>query len=512
MGAGQISFGPFLLDRGAQTLLSGGKPVALGQRAFALLDALAGSDGPVEKAALIEAAWPGTIVEDGNLTVQIAALRKALGSRPDGQEWIVTVPRVGYRLLRGRALTTEPVDAEQPVRMPSIAVLPFQNMSGYVEQDYFADGVVEDIITALSRFRTFAVTSRNSSFAYKGRALDVRQIGRELGARYVLEGSVRRAGKRLRITAQLIDSASGSHLWAENFDGVVDDVFDVQDTITQGVAAIVEPMLKRAEIERARSKPPSDLDAYDLYLQALSIALVPDAVSNARTVELIERSLAIDPDFAPAMAVAATAYLARFDRQLPGVTEADRLRGVGHARAALAAAGNDANVRAVAGLALMTLAHEFDTGIIALRQAVAENPNNINLLGYAGIGALHAGTLEEAETWLLRAMSFNTRDLGEHWNLGGMAHIRMVQGRFEEALDWATRSHAVNSQNHSVHWMLAAANAYLGRMDEAVRWREALQRLHPGVTLSRIQRGQLLRDPRRIEVIVEGLRLAGLPE
>jgi DNA-binding winged helix-turn-helix (wHTH) protein len=170
------SFGPFTLDHG--TLLRDGKPVPLGQRAFALLEALVAADGPVDKATLIEAAWPGTIVEEGNLTVQIAALRKALGPRPDGQEWIVTVPRVRYRLLRDMP-TTERTAAQLS---PSLAVLPFQNMSGDPEQEYFADGIVEDIITSLSRFKTFTVVSRNSSFVYKGRAVDARMAASELGA------------------------------------------------------------------------------------------------------------------------------------------------------------------------------------------------------------------------------------------------------------------------------------------------------------------------------------------
>jgi DNA-binding winged helix-turn-helix (wHTH) protein len=189
MAAEPISFGPFVLDRGMATLLSGGKPVAIGHRAYALLEALAAVDGPVDKATLIEAAWPGTIVEDGNLTVQIAALRKALGARPDGQQWIVTVPRVGYRLVKDQRAVTAEVSG-----IPTIAVLPFQNLSGDPAQDYFADGVVEDIITALSRFRSFAVIARNSTFAYKGRAVDVRELARALGVAYVLQGSLRRGG------------------------------------------------------------------------------------------------------------------------------------------------------------------------------------------------------------------------------------------------------------------------------------------------------------------------------
>lgn len=199
------SFGPFVLDAGRGLLQRDGKSVAIGQRGRALLEALLDAEGgTVTKADLMDRAWPGTIVEEGNLTVQIAALRKSLGTAPDGQEWIATVPRQGYRLIRPASAARE-ADAVLSAK-PALAVLPFANLSGDPDQDWFADGVVEDIITALSRFRSFAAIARNSSFVYKGRAVDIRQVAKELGVRYVLEGSVRRAGDRLRITAQLVEA------------------------------------------------------------------------------------------------------------------------------------------------------------------------------------------------------------------------------------------------------------------------------------------------------------------
>ena len=256
-GGGLISFGPFVLDRGAQALLSGGRPVALGQRGYALLDALARADGNLSKTALMDAAWPGTIVEEGNLTVQIAALRKALGTRPDGSEWIVTVPRVGYRLVRSG-------EASHPdAGIPAMIVLPFHNLGGDPEQDYFADGIVDDLITALSRFTSFAVMGRSASFALKGRAADVPQLAAELGVRYVLEGSVRRARDRLRITAQLADGTSGAPLWAQQFDGTTEDVFEFQDRIVESIVGIVEPRIQRsATWSRAASDSPPSYDGY----------------------------------------------------------------------------------------------------------------------------------------------------------------------------------------------------------------------------------------------------------
>jgi TolB-like protein len=383
-----VKFGPFAFNHSNGTLTRDGKHVSLGGRSAALLRALLDANGSVvSKAGLMERVWPGTVVEDGNLTVQVAALRKALGQRADNSDWIVTIARTGYRLW------TE--DAEAPpeavLPLPSLAVLPFHNLSGDTAQDYFADGIVDDLITALSRFKTFVVMSRNSSFVYKGRAVDVREIGRELGVRYVLEGSIRRSGSRLRVTAQLVDAATGGHLWAQNYDGALEDVFDMQDRITESVVSIVEPMVKRAEIERTRLKPPTSLDAYDLYLEALGLVMATEPGAAMRAIELIERSLALDPDFPPAIAIAAIAHASSYDRQVPGATEETRRKGLEYGRAALAVAGNDANTRAMAGTAVLLLGSDHGPGMAAIRQATAQNPNSVNVLTHAGVGSFWGG-------------------------------------------------------------------------------------------------------------------------
>jgi TolB-like protein/Flp pilus assembly protein TadD len=505
-----VTFGPFAFNRRNGTLTRDGKHVALGGRSSALLTALLDANGAVvSKADLMERVWPGVSVEEGNLTVQIAALRKALGQRADKSDWIVTVARIGYRLSAE--------DAEQPREsssgLPSLAVLPFHNLSGDATQDYFADGIVDDLITALSRFKTFAVISRNSSFVYKGRAVDVREIGSELGVRYVLEGSIRRSGSRLRVTAQLVDTETAGHLWAQNYDGAVEDVFDMQDRITESVVSIVEPMVKRAEIERTRLKPPTSLDAYDLYLQAMALVLTTEPGATLRDVDLIERSLAHDPNFPPAIAIATIAYTSLYDRQMPGATEETRRKGLEYARAALAIAGSDANIRVTGGIAVIMLGGEYESGLAAIRQATAENPNSVNVLGYAGVGTLWASEVEEAEGYFLRALRLNPNDHSSQWALTRMAHIRILQGRFEEALDWASRAYAVSPTNAIAHSMLAAANAFLGRREDAARWAEALRRVSPETTSASIRRGhRMMRDQRQVEVIVEGLRLAGMPE
>jgi len=395
---------------------------------------------------------------------------------------------------------------------PSLAVLPFQNMSGDSEQEYFADGIVEDIITALSRFRSFSVIARNSSFVYKGRAIDVRQAAKELGVRYVLEGSVRRAGQRLRITAQLVEAESGAHLWAQNFDGMVEDVFDVQDRITESVVAIVEPRVTRAEIERARRKHPDSLDAYDLYLQALPGVYVIQTEANANAIRLLEQAIALDPGFAPAVALAGVAHLARFAMQLPGASESDIATCVRYARAALAIGSDDPAVLGNCGFLLVEIGEQYEEGFALLKRALRENPNSVSALTNMGIGCLMGGDLDEGVTYLERAIRLNPNDIGTHWQLTGIAHFRMAQGRYEEALEIANRSLGINGTYDATYWMLIAANAYLGRMEDARRHRAALQAITPGINLARIRRGQIFRYPHRIDVLIEGMRMAGMPE
>jgi adenylate cyclase len=391
-------------------------------------------------------------------------------------------------------------------------VLPFQNIGGDAEQDYFADGVVEDIIIALSRFKSFAVIARNSSFVYKGRSIDVREAARELGVRYVLSGSVRRAGQRLRIGAELVDGVSGTHLWGRQFDGDLNEVFAFQDAITESVAAIVEPQVRRAEIERARRERPDSIEAYDLYLRALPDVFATRAGANARALELLKEALAIDSSFAPALAMLSAGYMLRYAMQLPGVTAEDAPLSVGYARQALALRTENPEALAMCGFVLLQCGYHYDEGLAVLRHALAENPNNATALTQAGIGCLLGGDLEEGESYLQRALRLNPNEFGTHWLLTGIAHIRMAQGRYDEAVEVATRSLALNDGYDATYWMLIAGNALAGRMAEAKRALEGLNAISPGVTLSQIRRGQAARDPRRIEVLIEGMRLAGMPE
>jgi TolB-like protein len=499
------SFGPFVLDAG-RGLLRNGKSIAVGQRGLALLKALLDAGGGVvTKADLMERAWPGTIVEEGNLTVQIAALRKSLGTTHDGQDWIATVPRLGYRLVRPGSGSRE-ADAS----VPALAVLPFANLGSDPGQDWFADGVVEDIITALSRFQSFAVVARNSSFVYKGRPVDVRQVAQDLGVRYVLEGGVRRAGERLRITAQLVDGSTGAHLWAEQFDGMTADVFDFQDRITERVAMEVEPHIHQAELARSRLERPGSIAAYDIYLQALPKISNRTASANAEAYALLTGGLALEPDNALLLSHAAWTLNHRRAMGWPPFGPDDMQKSVELARRGLQHAGGNPTVMAHCGMVLLHRGSDYDWGMAVLQSAAEANPNSLVVVTAAGIAHLHCGSVADALTLFQRALRLSPRDPFAFVPLTGIAHAQMILGDYSEALAWATRSLALNPTFDPTLWMLIAANAHLARMEEARHFLDELGRLALGVTVARIRAGQPAKDPSRMSAILDGLRLAGL--
>jgi adenylate cyclase len=281
-----------------------------------------------------------------------------------GEQQVKNIARpVGVYRVSGVAAAKNPLASVQSVLplpdKPSIAVLAFANMSGDPEQEYFADGMVEEIITALSRIRWLFVIARNSSFTYKGQAIDVKQVGRELGVRYVLEGSVRKAGGRVRITAQLVDALSATHLWADRFDGSLEDVFDLQDQVAVSVAGVIESMLRQAEIERARRKRPDSLDAYDLYLRALPFALTGMPGDAERALGLLGRAIELEPDYAAAHAIIAWCHEQRYLRG--GLHEEIKSAALRHARLAIAAGGDDAAALATAGFVIAVVEHDYGT-------------------------------------------------------------------------------------------------------------------------------------------------------
>ncbi len=405
---------------------------------------------------------------------------------------------------------------------PSIAVLPFQNLSGDPEQEYFADGLVEDIITALSRFKSLFVIARNSSFSYKGKSPDVREVGRELGVRYILEGSVRKSASRVRITGQLIDAISGSHLWADHFDGTLEDVFLLQDRITETVVNAIAPRVEQAEIERSKSKPTERLAAYDFYLRGiarLNLIMVPSTqpkavLAGARDArQLFVKAAELDPDFGRAYASAAQCCL--IESQNVGPT-ADRAAIVGEtirlARRAIMVGRDDAVALSHAGQALAYVAGELDEGRIMVERAIALNPNLALAWNYGGWIDIFRGEPEQAIERFARALRLNPLDPYVFLPQLGTACGHLFSGRAEEAAAWAEKA-LLERPNVIVGLRLAAACFALGgRLDQARRAVDQLRELAPAFRISQVPRLFPLRRPEDLAKYTEGLRLAGLPE
>ena len=328
----------------------------------------------------------------------------------------------------------------------------------------------------------------------------------------MLEGSVRRVGNRLRITAQLVDGVTGAHLWARNFDGALEDVFDFQDRITESVATLVEPRIQAAEIERSRRERPGSVATYDIYLQALTRISSESAKDNAEAYELLTEALAHEPDNGVFLAHAAWALEHRISMGWPSIGPDDRRTCGDLARRGLEHAGGDAMLMAHCGMSLLLGAKDYDLGMAVVQAAVEANPNNLLIVVRAGIAHLFFGSIEDALTYLHRANRLSPGDLGAHFSLIGIAVVQMIRGDYNEALVWAARSLASNPNFDPTYWVLIAANAHLGRMDEAHRLLENLRRIVPGVSLASIRAAQAGRDPSRHTAILEGLRLAGLEE
>lgn len=506
MGTTPYSFGPFVLHPGRE-LLRDGNAVAIGNRALQLLlTMLEAEGGVVTKADMMRKVWPGMIVEEGNITVQIAALRKELGPRSDGQEWIVTVPRVGYRLVRD--LTPAANALDEAGGKPALAVLPFINLSRDASQDYFGDGIVEDLITALSRFKSFSVVSRNSSFVYKDKPGDVRQVARALGVRYLLEGSVRLAGERIRVTAQLVDAAAGTHLWAASFDGQLGGIFDFHDRITESVVGLVEPQIRRAEIERARRKWPDNPKAYDLFLRALPHFYRNDPAGYITALADLERAIALEPDYAVALAYASWSLARRVTVSLRPLSPIEAAHGLQLARAALRDGDDDPVVLAICGHSLICAGMRTE-GLATVRRGLKANPHNVMVLVQGGTCNMLVGDLDEAEACYQRVHQLSPGAPEAFEALAGVGFSRFLKGNYESALGWLDQSRASLVEWPPVYWMTIAAYAHLGRLEEARLTLARLFEFAPQTSLAGV--GAIAaRSDGRWNTILSGLEQAGL--
>lgn len=511
------SFGPFRLDADARILFCGEEPMLLGQRAVALLGLLLERAGqPVSKDALIAAAWPGLAIEDSNLSVQIAAMRRAFET-VGGAAWIETLPRRGYRYVGPEVLSgNAPYEAVARLSQrlplpdkPSIAVLPFSNLSGDPEQEYFADGIVEDIVSGLSRIKWLFVIARNSSFAYKGRAVDVKQIGRDLGVRYVLEGSLRKAGQRLRITAQLIEAETGRHLWAERYDRHLDDIFVVQDEITVAVVGAIEPNLRAAEIEHVKRKRPDSLDAYDLVLRALPEIYTCMPAGAIRSLAFIDRALDLEPDYPLAHGLAAWAHEILFVRD--GMQEKNRRGAIDHAHAAITHGPTDPMALTFGGFAMALVEHDRPAAFEAFEEAITLCPSCAPAFIFGSAPFAFAGQAERAIDWGERALRLSPFDPMSYVAYHGIAVGNFQLGRYEEAARAGRKAIQSNPKFSFSYALLAAPLVKLGRIEEAKNAVVRLRELQPNFSISR-QCEAVGIVPVVGEPMIAALRIAGLPD
>ena len=399
---------------------------------------------------------------------------------------------------------------------PSIAVLPFQNMSGDPEQEYFADGIAEDIITALSRFKSLLVSARNSSFTYKGKAIDIKQVGRELGVRYVLEGSVRKGGGKIRITGQLIEVTTGAHLWANRFDGGLEDIFELQDNVTEQVVGAIAPMVQQAEIERSRLKRTDNLDAYDTLLRGLSQLQRMTAEGTTEALRLFKAAIELDPEYAPAYGRAAYCYIQRntngwiTDRALE---TADALR---LAKRAVELENDNAEVLTDAAVAIGNVGRDLDQFFVINARAIELNPNRPLAWMLNGWGHIFAGEHEIAIEELHRAIRLNPADPSRHMMLSGIATANLLLDRDEEAFAWAERAYGERSNYASSLRVWAASAAFTGRSSRASEIVGKILLADPSASVAKVSEHLSIVLPYQrqqdIQRMLEGLRLAGLPE
>ena len=523
------TFDRFSLDGDRRELRCGRDLVAIEPQVFDVLQHLiAHRDRVVSNDDLIEAIWQGRIVSEATVSTRMNAVRRAIGDSGEQQRFIRTIARKGYRFVGdvveqdAGAVTgsvASAVDrsdsASRPLGLPdkpSIAVLPFTNISGDPDQEYFADGITEDITTALSQFRWLFVIARNSSFVFKGKTVDAKQIARELGVRYLLEGSVRRAANRLRITGQLVDASSGSHLWADRFDGAVDDVFDLQDKVTASVVGAIGPKLEQAEISRAKRKPTESLDAYDYYLRGMASLHQGTKESTSEALQLFSRAIELDPDFASAFGMAAFCYDLRkwnswMTNPVKEAAEAERL-----ARRAIALGKDDALALCTGGFALVHVARDLDYGSACIDRALQANPNLASAWYFGGWASACLGEPEAGIEKLKRAMRLNPLDLFPFSIELALSWAHFMAGHYEEAVTLGRKAIGQQPNFQPGLRIFAVACVRAGKLEEGRAAIARMRQLNPAFRISNIKDAMTVRRPEDLAAYEEALRSAGLPD
>jgi TolB-like protein len=524
----QYQFKDFVLDPDRRELARGSGAIVIGPQVFDLLIYLVQNrERVVTKDNLIDVVWGGRIISESTLTSHINAVRKAIGDTGEEQHLVRTIARKGYRFVgdvreSDGSKRPDPATPPEPAAQsaapaltlperPSIAVLPFVNLSGDPAQDYFVDGIVDDIISALSRMRWLFVIARNSSFTYKGRAVDVKQVGRELGVRYILEGSLRMVSGRVRITGQLIDAAAGTTLWSERFESALDDVFELQDQMATSVVCALGPHLESAEIERSRRKPTESLDAYDYYLRGMwNFRQVSRSAIDA-ALPMFYAAIERDPEFASAYAMAAwchtwrklSRWLTDFERE---ITEGTRL-----VRRAMEFGQENAVALAASAHALTHLARDFDGSIALLDRALALDPNLATGWYVGGFVRIWRGEPDDAIERITHGMRLSPLGPDMHRMQMGNAMGHLMAGRTDDAVSWAEKASIHRCDHAFPISILAAVYARAGRSEESRSAMQQLRQLDPALRLSHLGEWLPFRRPQDLENFTDALCEAGLP-
>ena len=506
------------LDLNRRELWRGTMPVAIEPQVFDLLAHLIRHrDRVVSKDELLASVWQGRAISESALFNRINAARTAIGDTGARQKLIKTLPRRGVRFVG--LVREEKYDAvEAPLGSPaagindkpSIAVLPFLNLSGEPEQDYFIDGIVEDIITALSRNRAFFVIARNSSFTYKGKPVDTKQVARELGVRYVLEGSVRRSGNRVRVTGQLIEAESGHHLWADRFDGDLVDIFDLQDQLVTRVVGAIAPQLEKAEIERAKRDLTADPAAYDFYLRGLANWNRWSKADNAKALKLFYAAIDKDPEFATPYGLAASCY--QFAKANGWQSEFDEAEISRLTERAVEVGSDDAVALCWAGHVRAFFFKEVDRALLLIDRALELDVNLAVAWQRSGWVRGYAGDSEGAIESLNKAMRLDPLDTRVFLTQSAMAFAHFIAGRDREAAEWAAKALRTKP-----NWMPAlrvaiASNAMKGCTSEAKAALNSYERVDPGVSIRKICAHYPFQRQEDKQRLLKALRTAGVRE
>jgi TolB-like protein len=521
-------FEDYALDTDRRELHRGTEAVSLTPQAFdVLLYLIRNRERVVTKDDLISAVWGGRIVTDAALATRLNAARAAIDDAGDQQRLIKTLQRKGFRFIgsvheikksdvdtgaTGASPTS--VSIARASDKPSIAVLPFENLSADPDQEYFADGLVDDITTALSRFRALLVIARNSSFTYKGKPVDIKQAGQQLGARYVLEGSVRKASARLRITGQLIDTATGAHLWADRFDGTLEDIFDLQDKVTRQVVGAIAPEVDRAEIERASRRSLGNIDAVTAYYRGLPHITFPtSAENNDAALRHFETAIALDPNFVPAYGGAASCIGWRWGNKWPGDIASDKATLLGIAERLKELGTDDAFTLSMVGFNVFWIRLDFDAGREMIERAADYNPNCADALRTRGFVRGWYGESGSAITDLEQAMRISPRDPFNYIAMLGLALAHHNARDHDEAAAWADR--AIRAFPPS--FLVGVGQAILcyvaaGRLHDAQRLMAQSLSQAPGWRRSTYTGPQWVRSPELRAEFLQAFIAAGLPE